>query len=124
MNDNGNAGQLGGQAAKGACLGSVGMDDLRLLMPEQPEQFEKGDEVATRSDLAPKLRDEQWLDALFCGEISQGALLRPFAPSHQQGLVSAGAQTPRQQDGVDRRAPDVEAADDPADANGVVTHVA
>ena len=123
VNDDGNAGELGGNAAKGAGLGSVGMDDLRLLLPEQPEESEKGDEVATRSDLAPKLWEEQWLDALFCGEISQGALARPFAPSHQQGFVSAGAQTSRQQDGVDRRAPDVEAADDPADANGV-THVA
>ena len=121
VDEDGDSGQFGGDPAKGARLSRVGVDDVRALPPQEANQLGKRHEVSTWTDLAPQFREEQSIEPPFGGEIAKAALLRSLMPGYQHGLIPPGPQPMRQEDGVDCRASDIEAADDPADPNGV-TH--
>jgi hypothetical protein len=56
VNDNRDPGDLGGDPAERARLGGVGVNDLRLLLPEQSDQRKKGREISAGSKLPPQLR--------------------------------------------------------------------
>jgi len=117
------AGQFRSDPAESARLGGMRMHNVRSYLAKQPDEFDEGCAISMRSELTPELRQDQRLDALFGGEIVKVALPWPFPARHEDCLVAAGAQALRQKNGVDSRAPDIEAANDAADASGV-THAA
>jgi hypothetical protein len=70
VNDNRDPGDLGGDPAERARLGGVGVNDLRLLLPEQSDQLKKGREISPGRAPAPApvegSADAFWAHGLNC----------------------------------------------------------
>jgi hypothetical protein len=116
MDDGRDPSELGGKPSDEACLGRMGVNDVRPLSPHQSIEGNQGLYVSRlERRLGDDLRDDDWPNASLQGKVEQ----RPFpwilGTGHQDRLESRRIQAGIQVDHMDRRASDVEPSDDPND---------
>jgi hypothetical protein len=109
-----------GDAAEGARLGEVRVNQVRPEAPDLPPEAEESGAVTLEGDLPPEAGDLRERDAPLRGQALHRALVRTYAADHQARLEPRVLQALGQVDGLVRRTADVQAGDDPHDAESVI----
>src|ERR1041385_2410128 len=112
MHDHWNAAQPRGNTSDQSRLRGMGMDDIRLLTPDEPPQPIDCEQVTNGRYFAAQAVNNRYGQMLLVGDITHIALIFAYRPAHKLTVIACVFQARYQLDHIDSSATDVQAGND------------